>query len=84
MTLAHRTTTLCLYDRARPPASTRCLIASSSAVTFDGPAVADEAILPAFSTLQCKVDGRVALESRINWLASPARIVAERVKSMSL
>ncbi len=33
-------------------------------VTFDGPAVADEAILPAFSTLQCKVDGRVALESR--------------------
>jgi len=51
VTLAHRTTTLCLYDKAHPAASTRCLIASSSAVTFDGPAVADEAILPAFSTL---------------------------------
>ncbi len=53
-------------------------------VTFDGRAGADEAILPAFSTMQCEVDGRVALASRINWLASPARIVAERVKSMSL
>ena len=48
--------------------------------TFVGPAVADGAILPTFSTLQCEVDVRVALESRINWLASPARIVAERVK----
>ena len=47
--------------------------------SFDDPAVADEAIL-AFSTLQCQVDGRVALESGINWSASPARIVAERVK----
>ena len=36
-------------------------------VTFDDPAVADEAIAPAVSTLRRPVEGSDALESRINW-----------------
>jgi hypothetical protein len=36
-------------------------------VTFDDPAVADEAILPAVSTLPRAVEGSDALEGRINW-----------------
>ncbi|WP_407179179.1 hypothetical protein [Bradyrhizobium sp. STM 3562] len=36
-------------------------------VTFDDPAVADEAILPSISTLERPVEGSDGLESRINW-----------------